>query len=566
MLAALLAATLTFSVVSELVVGAVISAARGTSYLGVISHAAGLRLLNLLGNTCVGIGVVALARWSPITLAVLPPVLVALSLLYRTTLRSTQEADAWQQLNTAADELSRLDEELLSDAIVYHAQRLFRPDRAELLGGLLLLPCAAASPEPPPSTSLRATARLRRRSAVDATLDASGDRLGVLRLLWERPVHWTGHEQQVLEAYAHTAASRLSTARLRAQAEEFAAPDGARGLARPADRAAEPATAARTGRRRLCRPARGTANRRAAGAGPRRLQAGQRRARARCRRPGAGQVGRRLARAVRTGDLVARLGGDEFAVLATGIWPAWTRPSASPSSCCRCWPARWPTTRSRCRSKAASGWPASRRTAVRRRVAAAAPTWRCTRRRPSAGRPVATAPTATPPASTGSRCRRDAAGAGERAAAGLLPAGDRPAHRRDRPRRGVDPVGPPGPRAAAAGGIPAPPRALRAGARLHPARPEQATRDCVELAGVLIPSLGVAINLSARTLLDTHLPAHGPARLSPRHDLPPTAITLELTETAVTHRLPGRWRDAGARCATSGCGSRWTTSARATRR
>ena len=140
MLPALLVATLTFSVVSELVVGAVISAAQQASFVDLLRSDIGLRLLNLLGNTAVGIGVVALARWSPVTLAVLPPVLIALLLIYRSSLRSTQEADAWQQLNTAADELSRLDEECLSDAIVAHAQRLFRPDRAELLAGRTVPP------------------------------------------------------------------------------------------------------------------------------------------------------------------------------------------------------------------------------------------------------------------------------------------------------------------------------------------------------------------------------------------------------------------------------------------
>ena len=312
MLPALLVATLTFSVVSELVVGAVISAAQQASFVDLLRSDIGLRLLNLLGNTAVGIGVVALARWSPVTLAVLPPVLIALLLIYRSSLRSTQEADAWQQLNTAADELSRLDEEFLSDAIVAHAQRLFRPDRAELLAGQTV-------PAVQPILAGNGHPSRRRRSRVEAILEGPDGPAGLLRLLWERPVHWTGHEQQVLEAYAHTAGSRLVTARLRAQAEEFAN--------RMAHEAAhDPLTGLPNRRRLLERADEVLAEATGSGdvvgllvldldgfkqvndalghvAGDRVLV----------------EVGSRLARAVRRGDVVARLGGDEFAVLATGL-------------------------------------------------------------------------------------------------------------------------------------------------------------------------------------------------------------------------------------------------------
>ena len=315
MLPSLLAATLAFSVVSELVVATVLSAAQRTSFFGLLGHAAGLRLLNLLGNTLVGLGIVALARWSPVTLAVLPPVLATLAALYQSSLRSTQEADAWQRLNTAADELSRLDEELLSDAIVTHAQRLFRPDRAELLAGRIV-PAGDGQLAP---VSGRWFGSRRRRTSVDAVLEGQDGPAGVLRLGWDRPVHWTSHEQQVLEAYAHTAGSQLVTARLRAQAEEYAT--------RMAHEAAHDPLTGLPNRRRLL----DSADELLAAAetsgdvvgllvldldGFKQVNdalghiAGDR---------VLAEVGARLARAVRRRDVVARLGGDEFAVLATGL-------------------------------------------------------------------------------------------------------------------------------------------------------------------------------------------------------------------------------------------------------
>jgi diguanylate cyclase (GGDEF)-like protein len=306
---ALIAAATVSAIVIEVTVALVISASQHVPVSQVLLPPLSLRVLNLVGNTFLGLMIVILARYNPITLAVLPPVLVALALLYRTSLRSSQERDAWQRLNAASDALAALPPADLEAAIVFHVEQLFRPDRALL------------QVDPPSERSAHVTGRTRLRSRVDIDLEGSGADVpvGTLTLLWDVPVRWSRRDHQVLEAFAHTAASRMSTARLRAQADEFAA------------RMAHEATHD---------PLTGLPNRRLL------LERAQQAVQD-CTRDGesvgllvldldgfkqvndalghaAGdqvleQVGRRLSRAVRTGDLVARLGGDEFAVLAPGL-------------------------------------------------------------------------------------------------------------------------------------------------------------------------------------------------------------------------------------------------------
>ena len=76
--------------------------------------------------------------------------------------------------------------------------------------------------------------------------------------------------------------------------------------------------------------------------------------------------------------------------------------------------------------------------------------------------------------------------------------------------------------------------------------------------------LGVAVNLSARSLLDADL-VDEVARLLRRHDVPADRLTLEVTESSVMADPPARSRSCTS-CATSGCGCRWTTSGPATPR
>ena len=78
--------------------------------------------------------------------------------------------------------------------------------------------------------------------------------------------------------------------------------------------------------------------------------------------------------------------------------------------------------------------------------------------------------------------------------------------------------------------------------------------------------LPVAVNLSARTLIDPHFPDRVAGAARPSTACRPQLLTLEITEDGVLGRAPtGRCRPC-AGCATSASGWRWTTSAPATRR
>ncbi len=53
----------------------------------------------VLSNIALGFGVLALAYWSPLTLFVLPPVLIAFVLAHRSSVRLMEQRDTWRRLN-----------------------------------------------------------------------------------------------------------------------------------------------------------------------------------------------------------------------------------------------------------------------------------------------------------------------------------------------------------------------------------------------------------------------------------------------------------------------------------
>jgi diguanylate cyclase (GGDEF)-like protein len=292
-----------------LAVAGAVSLSTGVALRDKVRQVSSMSVLTAVGNTTLGLAILAIGRWSPFTLLILPPVLLALWLAYRASHRSIQQRDAWRQLNEAAEQLAELDERMIAEQAEARARQLFSlPDDVELI----LRPEAAAELTPP-------DARLRRIDQVAMALTSPNGPIGLLRLRFAKPVAWPDHENQVLAAFAHTVSSALSNARLyaeaRRQAEEQAreaAHDSLTGL----------------GNRRMLMDRAGSALAKAAATGGvlglllidldkfkevndslghtagDRLLCG---------------VADRLRRSVRSDDIVARLGGDEFAVLITGI-------------------------------------------------------------------------------------------------------------------------------------------------------------------------------------------------------------------------------------------------------
>lgn len=312
-LAAVAGGGLFYGLWSMVAVSTVVSASSGVPLRVKLRQGRRLRAAFVVANTVLGLGVLALAHWSPLTLLVLPPVLLALVLAHRTSLRSLEQGESWRHLNAAAKELVHLDEPTIVGQARERARQLFRPDDVELV-----LQSSAADLYPLPNAPSQER-KTRRVEHVAAPLRSANGPVGVLRLRFAEPVEWSDHEDQVLSAFAHTVSSALVNARLYAEARQQAqekaheaAHDALTGLGNRRlllDQAAEVLRVAKAERGCIglllidldrFKEVNDTLGHNAGD----RLLCG---------------VAERLRRSVRSADLVARLGGDEFAVLVSGI-------------------------------------------------------------------------------------------------------------------------------------------------------------------------------------------------------------------------------------------------------
>ncbi|MCW2667550.1 MAG: diguanylate cyclase/phosphodiesterase with sensor, partial [Frankiales bacterium] len=189
-----------------------------------------MRSLVSLGNTAVGVVFVVLVEWSRAVLLVLPLLLVLLFAVYRGYLSTVQERDLWQQLESAARELNCLDEREIASAAVVRAAQLLKADRVELLidpveptgrpvvwsGGIHGLEVSGQGyPGPlgePTGQMLHA-----------APLEGPHGRIGVLRVAFDGPVSLTKRERHVLRTFAHSVSSTLQNAQLYAEMRAHAA-------------------------------------------------------------------------------------------------------------------------------------------------------------------------------------------------------------------------------------------------------------------------------------------------------------------------------------------------------
>ncbi len=328
-LAVLILAGLTFSVFTASAVSAIVAASTGSSWRQAMRSANGIWLLTTLGNVIFAAAVVWLAWWSPRSLIVLPPVIVALHIIYTGYQRIQQDRDAWRMLDAANGDLNRGDEEQVIRAALAWAERMFRTTGATLW-------LQGDSRDRPPAMSLTGLAgvvagppwiRWRRelgeanhmvRSAPAELVDGAREvlkvregMLGMLDLALSPGESLTERERHLFTAFADAVSSHLVNARLLSRQVHEATHDGLTGLAN---------------RTLLLRRAAAALEQRAEGdvvalllldldrfkqvndtlghaAGDVLLQ----------------QVAGRLSDQVRREDLVARLGGDEFGVLLTGI-------------------------------------------------------------------------------------------------------------------------------------------------------------------------------------------------------------------------------------------------------
>ena len=316
----LVLAGLAFSMFTAIAVATVVAASTGGNWRQAMRSFNGISLLTTLSNVVFASAVVWLAWWSPRSLIVLPPVIIALHIIYTGYQRVQQDRDAWRMLDAANGDLNRGDEEQVVRAALAWAERMFNTTGAALwLRGDGL---AGGDPEAGGQWAIwrRELGEVTHAQRSSPSQLVSGARevlkvregmIGMLDISLPADGSLTERERHLFTAFADAVSSHLVNARLLSRQVHEATHDGLTGLGN---------------RTLLLRRCAAALEQRAEGevvalllldldrfkqvndtlghaVGDVLLQ----------------QVAERLSAQVRREDLVARLGGDEFGILLTGI-------------------------------------------------------------------------------------------------------------------------------------------------------------------------------------------------------------------------------------------------------
>jgi diguanylate cyclase (GGDEF)-like protein len=318
----LVIAGLAFSLITAVAVATVVGASTGGNWRQAMRSFNGISLLTTLSNVIFASAVVWLAWWSPRSLIVLPPVIVALHIIYTGYQRVQQDRDAWRMLDAANGDLNRGEEEQVVRAALAWAERMFRTSGASLWLRAEAVAGGSDTGDTPDAWALwrRELGEVSNAQRTSPTQLVSGARevlkvregtIGMLDIALPSSGTLTERERHLFTAFADAVSSHLVNARLLSRQVHEATHDGLTGLAN---------------RTLLLRRSAAALEQRASGevvalllldldrfkqvndtlghaVGDVLLQ----------------QVAERLSDQVRREDLVARLGGDEFGILLTGI-------------------------------------------------------------------------------------------------------------------------------------------------------------------------------------------------------------------------------------------------------
>ncbi|GIE49730.1 hypothetical protein Ani05nite_32640 [Amorphoplanes nipponensis] len=320
LLAALVLASLAYAVVDELLAHTVVALATRTSWMQSFKRnwdvVAAVRLINV----AIALAVVLVIQREPVLIVAMVPAMLALQLATKNRIRQRTDQEAWQRLAASTDQLNVTDLTAVLHAAVTRAPGLFSADGAEielrdispsrLVRGSTGRVTYEGSPDGAPA---------RTGPVVEAVLHGpDGAVIGVLRLLFRKPVSLDESEEYKLRTFTSSLHTAVQNARAYAELKRINAEN--------AYAAAHDPLTGLANRRELLEQAKAIfAARNTDGifalllidlnhfkevndtlghtAGDDVLR----------------EVAKRLEEAATPGDLVARLGGDEFALLLTGL-------------------------------------------------------------------------------------------------------------------------------------------------------------------------------------------------------------------------------------------------------
>jgi len=320
LVAALVLAALAYAVVDELLAHTVVAMATRTSWLQSFTRNWDVVAVVRLINVAIALIVVLVVQREPLFIVAMVPAMLALQFATKNRIRQRADQEAWQRLAASTDQLNVTDLTAVLRAAVTRVPELFSADGAEI-----------ELRDVTPPRLVRGSAN---RLAYEGSLDGAPARtgpviqavlrgpdtkdIGVLRLLFRKPVKLSESEEYKLQTFASSLYTAVQNARAYAELKRINAEN--------AYAAAHDPLTGLANRRELLEQARAIFEARNTDgifalllidlnhfkevndtlghtAGDDVLR----------------EVAKRLEQATTPGDLVARLGGDEFALLLTGL-------------------------------------------------------------------------------------------------------------------------------------------------------------------------------------------------------------------------------------------------------
>ncbi|MFV2017460.1 putative bifunctional diguanylate cyclase/phosphodiesterase [Micromonospora sp. LOL_023] len=307
-------------VIDELLTLPVIALATHTNLWRLFHDGWGTRVVSAVVRYLLIIGTLAILVADQWLLVAIPPLILCIHLAHAGQARAGADQQAWQHLARATDALNVVDLDAVLSAATVQAAELFSTDRVEveltepprLVQGNSDGVRYDGRPDSAPATPTRTVI------AVPLVGPDSGTSVGTLRLCFTGQVKFTEREHYTLRTFASALCTAVRNASMYQELIQVAA--------RHAREAAQDALTGLANRRRLMEHGAEVLGRRPAGgitalllidlnhfkeindtlghaAGDKLLI----------------EVAGRLSSTAHAGDMVARLGGDEFAVLLTGL-------------------------------------------------------------------------------------------------------------------------------------------------------------------------------------------------------------------------------------------------------